>query len=156
MRRRSIVGLAAAGSATLLLGAWGFQLMGYAPCKLCLWQRWPHGLAVASGALFLLTTWRVWIAAGALSAAATSALGVFHAGVERGWWRGPDTCTSGDITNLTADELMDQILTAPLVRCDEIPWELLGLSMAGWNALLSAALVALWIVALTLPRDRAR
>ncbi len=154
--RRSAILLAASGSAALLLAAWGFQFFGYAPCKMCVWQRWPHGVAVVVGILALLFGRAIFVILGGLAALVTSAIGVFHAGVERGLWSGPDTCTSGDVSQLSPDELMDQIMHAPLVRCDEIPWEFLHLSMAGWNALLSACLAVLWFVALSLPRDRGR
>ena len=84
---------------------------------------------------------------GALAAATTSAIGFYHVGVEQGWWEGPSTCSSGAIDNLSPDALLDQILSAPLVRCDEIPWEMMGISMAGWNALASLALAGLWLTA---------
>ena len=148
MTRRLLIVLAAGGSAALLLGAFGFQhLGGLAPCKMCLWQRWPHAVAVAIGVIGVFFPARLVAALGGLAAAATGAIGVYHAGVEQGWWQGPTTCTSGPIGGLSAQQLMDQILAAPLVRCDEIPWQMLGLSMAGWNAVLSFALAALWIAA---------
>ncbi len=147
-RARALVALAASGSAALLLGALAFQFLGgLAPCKLCIWQRWPHGVAVAVGALVLLIGWRPLILAGALATLTTSAFGLYHAGVEQGWWQGPNTCTSGPIGGLSPDELMDQIMAAPLVRCDEIAWQLAGISMAGWNAIVSAGLVLLWVAA---------
>ena len=68
-------------------------------------------------------------------------------GIERSWWLGPDTCTSADITNLTTDDLMAQIMSAPLVRCDEVVWDLLGLSMASWNGIISLGLAGLWLAA---------
>lgn len=146
---RGLAMLAAAGSAALLLGAFGFQYIGgLAPCPMCLWQRWPHGVAILAGVLMLLIPGRVWRLIGALAAGATGAIGVYHTGVERGWWRGPDTCTAGPIGDLTPQQLMDSILSAPLVRCDEVAWEMWGLSMASWNAVLSFALMALWLVAL--------
>ena len=147
LTRKQLVLLAAGGSAALLLGAFGFQLMGYAPCKLCLWQRWPHGAAVAIGLLAYFSRIRLLPLLGALSAAITGALGVYHAGVEIGFFEGPDTCTSNPIANLDTDQLMDQILGAPLIRCDEIAWQFLGLSMAGWNAIISFALAGLWLLA---------
>ena len=82
---------------------------------------------------------------GALAAAVTGGIGIYHTGVERGWWPGPDTCTSGDISGLSPQELMDQIMAAPLVRCDEVAWEFLSLSMASWNAVASFAFMALWL-----------
>ncbi|MEM7088131.1 MAG: disulfide bond formation protein B [Pseudomonadota bacterium] len=142
--------LAAGGSLALLLGAWGFQYFGgLAPCKMCIWQRYPHAIAVVLGALALaLPRARLLPVLGAVAAMATAGIGLFHAGVERGLWEGPSSCTAGDITGLTPQQLMDQIMSAPLVRCDDIPWEMLGLSMAGWNALISAVLVFFWIAAL--------
>jgi disulfide bond formation protein DsbB len=135
--------LAALGSAALLAGAFVFQALGYAPCKLCYWQRYPHGAAIAIGALALVTGWRFWPWLGAASAAATAGLGVYHTGVEMKWWLGPTTCSSGDLANMT----MQDILNAPLVRCDEVAWSLFGISMASWNALISAVLVLIWLKA---------
>lgn len=138
---------AAIGSLALLLGAWGFQALGYAPCKMCVWQRWPHAAAVAIGIVAIIVPARVWPILGGLAALTTAGIGAYHTGVERGWWQGPTTCTSGDVSDLSTDELLNQILTAPLVRCDEVAWSLLGLSMASWNMILSLGLVALWIMA---------
>lgn len=149
MSARMLAGLAGLGSALLLAGALGFQhLGGLAPCPMCIWQRWPHAVAVAL-ALLALAMPRAWLMLGGAAAALTTAgIGVFHAGVERGWWEGPSTCTAGPVDGLSADELLGQILDAPLVRCDEIVWELAGLSMAGWNAAVSLGLAALWLAAL--------
>lgn len=148
-RKRTLILLAATGSLGLLLGAWAFQYIGgMAPCKMCFWQRYPHGAAIAIGALaFALPGVRLLPLLGAAAAATTSGIGIYHAGVERGLWEGPSSCTSGSISGLSTEELMEQIMAAPLVRCDEIPWEMFGLSMAGWNALLSAGLVLVWLAA---------
>ncbi len=154
MTMRMAVLLAAGGSAALLLGALAFQhLGGLAPCKLCLWQRWPHGAAILIGLLVLLAplaglALRLALGAGALAALTTAAIGGYHTGVERGWWEGPTTCSSGSTSGLSTDQLMDQIMSAPLVRCDEVAWEMLGLSMASWNMLASALLAVLWVMAL--------
>jgi len=78
-------------------------------------------------------------------------IGLYHIGVERDWWEGPTTCTSGDISNLSADDLMSQILDAPLIRCDEVAWEFLTLSMGSWNMLISIGLAAVWIIAARRP-----
>lgn len=151
--RNVLILLAAGGSAALLLGAFAFQhLGGMAPCKLCLWQRWPHAVAVAIGALALWLPGRALPLLGTLAALVTAGLALFHTGVERHWWEGPATCTSGGIANLTPQQLMDQIMAAPLVRCDEVPWEMLGLSMASWNAVASLGLALVWIAAARMPR----
>ena len=141
--------LAAAGSAAMLLGALGFQYLGgMPPCKLCYWQRYGHGAALAAGGLALLVPVALVALLGLAGALASAGIGAYHAGVERGWWEGPTTCTSSPIEGLSTDELLNQIMGAPLVRCDEIPWEMLGLSMAGWNAVISLGLAAVWMMAL--------
>ena len=85
---------------------------------------------------------------GALSALSTSALGVFHTGVERGWWEGPTECSGGPGGDLSADQLLDAIRAAPLVRCDEVAWSMMGLSMASWNGIASVALALFWAASL--------
>lgn len=152
MTRKTLILVASGGSLALLLGAFAFQYIGgMAPCTLCLWQRWPHGVAVLAGVLALaLPGFRLWVLIGALGAATSGAIGVFHAGVEQKWWPGLSTCSAGgDIANLTPDQLLEQIIAAPVVRCDDIPWQMLGVSMAGWNALISFALALIWVLALT-------
>ncbi len=139
------VSLAMLGSFGLLAAALAFQILGgLAPCPLCVWQRWPHGIAFGLGALVLATAWRGGAALGALILVAGAGLAGFHAGVEQGWWDGPSTCTSGGVGGMTADELMARIMEAPLVRCDEIAWRFAGLSMAAWNAIGSLALGLVW------------
>ena len=122
--------------AALLGGALGSQYFGgLVPCEMCHWQRWPHAVAVvAATASFTVpapsSRSRALILLAALAIAVSGAIGVFHAGVELGWWEGVTRCTAG------ATSLQD-ILNAPLVRCDQVQWSLLGISMAGWNAILS-------------------
>ena len=150
MSRRGLTTLAGLGSAALLLGALGFQYLGgLAPCPLCITQRWPHLVAVLIAALAYFIPQRVLALAGAAAAAVTSGVGIYHFGVERRWWEGPDTCTSGDVGGKSPAELLDQIMAAPVVRCDEIAWDFLGISMAGWNAIASAGLVLIWLAAAT-------
>lgn len=143
--------LAGTGSAAMLAGAFGFQFLGgMAPCALCLLQRWPHAAAALILGAALLTGWR-WLAwAGALAALTTAGIGLFHAGVEQGWWTYISTCTQGSIAGISATDLLNpQVEIAAPVRCDEIPWSLFGLSMAGWNALVSTGLATLWAFAAT-------
>lgn len=148
MTRTRLILLAAGGSLALLAGAFAFQhLGGMAPCKLCLWQRWPHAAAILIGLVALALPGRALPLLGAAAALCTAGIGLYHTGVERGWWQGPTTCSSGPVTGLTPQELLDQIMTAPLVRCDEVPWEMFGLSMASWNAVASLAFALLWLAA---------
>jgi len=118
-----------------------------APCKLCYWQRYPHLAAIAIGvvALALKTRALAWL--GALAALATAGVGLYHTGVERQWWQGPTSCTSGSVDGMSAQELLNQILAAPLVRCDEVAWQMFGLSMASWNMVISLVLVGFWVKA---------
>ena len=154
LTRRNLVLAATLGSAAMLLAAWGFQYLGgLAPCKLCYWQRYPYMAAVPVGLLALAIPGIALPLLGAATAAATSAVGLYHTGVERGWWQGPDTCTSGPVGGLSPDQLLDQIMAAPLIRCDEVAWELLGLSMASWNALAALGLVGVWLAAARLSRS---
>ncbi|WP_448579382.1 disulfide bond formation protein B [Thermaurantiacus sp.] len=141
---RQIVWLLTAVSGTLLLGALGFQhLGGLSPCEMCQWQRWAHLAVLALGGLALLAP-RLWPLP-LFAMLVASGLGLFHAGVEQKWWQGPTQCAAGFSAG---DDLLGSILAAPLVRCDQIPWSFLGLSMAGWNALISAtalvAALAIW------------
>jgi disulfide bond formation protein DsbB len=147
MTRKQLIVLATLGSAVLLIGAWAFQYFGYAPCKLCLWQRWPHAGAVVIGLVALAVPVAGLAVLGAIAALMTSGFGLYHTGVERKWWLGPDTCTSGSVENLSAEQLMEQILSAPLIQCDVVAWEFLTLSMASWNMVISLVLCAIWIAA---------
>ncbi|MEO0939722.1 MAG: disulfide bond formation protein B [Pseudomonadota bacterium] len=147
MTRNSLILTAAAGSAALLAGAFLFQALGYAPCQMCLWQRWPHAAAPLIGAAALATGHRALALLGAATLAIGAAIAIFHAGVEQGYWDGITACAGGVAAGQSADDLFDQIMTAPLVRCDDIAWSFAGLSMAAWNAVLSLTLVAVWLAA---------
>ena len=148
LTRQHLIACAALGSAALLGGAFVFQFLGYAPCKMCIWQRYPHAIAGALGLIAFFVPQRILLWLGALAALTTACIGGFHAGVEQGWWQGPTTCSAAPIGNLDTDALFDQIMSAPLVRCDEIAWQLAGLSMAGWNMVISLGLAGLWLAAL--------
>ena len=145
--RPSQLGLMALiGSGALLGGALYFQyVVGLAPCEMCHWQRWPHMVVIAVGlAAVIATRWPrfalacVWAAIAAL--AVTSAIGVFHAGVEFHWWQGPQSCTGRIPSGLTVEQLKKYLAAAPIVRCDQTAWSMGGISMAGWNAILSFGL----------------
>lgn len=130
----------------VLFGAYGFETLGgLAPCQLCYYQRIPYFTAVilCAAAWFRPGLARAVSALLALNYMTGAGLGVYHAGVEWKWWQGPASCTVMDGADLTVEELMAQILAAPVVRCDEIPWSLFGISLAGYNALISAGLTGL-------------
>ena len=149
MSARQRMLLAAAGSLALLAGAYIFQALGYAPCKMCLWQRWPHFAAVALGFVVLVWPSRIVAALGAVALLATAGVGVFHSGVERGWWRGPASCSGGsDLGGLSGADLLSTDVVDHVVMCDQIVWSFAGLSMASWNAAFSLALAFLWASAL--------
>ena len=145
--------LAAGGSAAVLAAAFGFQyLAGLAPCQLCIWQRWPHAAAIAIGLLAAIVTRgllaQVLPLLGALAALTAAGIGVFHVGVEQTWWEGLASCTAGSISGIsTADLLNPDVDVGAVVRCDEIAWQMFGLSMAGWNVVLSVGLALLWVAA---------
>ena len=151
--------LAGLGSLAILLGAFGFQYIGgLAPCPMCIWQRWPHAAAIIVAVLAITVMWRhrrILSLAGAAMMVVSTGLGIFHAGVEQKWWDGPSSCSGMDPTALSTEDLLAQIMSAPLVRCDDIVWDLWGITMAGWNALISAALALLWVFA-ALPKTPTR
>ncbi len=143
--------LAAAGSLALLAGALAFQMLGHAPCELCIWQRWPHGVAVAAGVLILLAGPVMLLGlAGALSALTTAGIGIYHTGIERGLWDGPASCTgNGDnLAGLSGNDLLSLDVASDIVMCDVVAWSFAGLSMASWNAVLSLVLAWSWIRAI--------
>lgn len=151
--------LAGLGSFLLLAGALGFQYIGeLPPCPMCIWQRWPHVVAIIIALAAMTLLWRLrrpLSLAGAATMLASACLGAYHAGVEQGWWPGPAGCSGVDPSGLTPDELLARLAQTPLVRCDDIVWEFAGVSMAGWNAILSAGLALLWLFA-ALPRTPTR
>ena len=125
--------------AGLLVGAISFQhLVNLPPCEMCYWQRWSHLVALGAAiAAFLLPAWRqplLWLAVAGV--AVSGAIGIFHAGVEQGWWAGVASCATTEIGN---GDFTAAMIDAPVVRCDAIPWSFAGVSMAGWNAALSMA-----------------
>jgi disulfide bond formation protein DsbB len=144
--------------AALLAGAFGSEYLGgLYPCQMCWWQRWAHIAALAFALLSfapLADKGRslVWLAA--LAILTSGAIGAYHAGVEVKIFQGFTECTAQG-SGGSAKELLERILDAPMVRCDQVQFSFLGISMAGWNAILSTgfALVILW---LSLRRPRMR
>lgn len=138
--------------AALLAGAYGSQYIGgLYPCEMCWWQRYPHFAAVVIALVaFVIGNpgyRHALVALAALAITTSGAIAGFHAGVEYGWWEGLTQCTS-TITG-TGDDLLKSIMKAPLIRCDVAPWTLFGISLAGYNFLLSlggaiAILVGIW------------
>ena len=152
MTRSGLMLLAGLGSAAMLLAAFGFQYLGgLLPCAMCLWQRWPHAAAVALAVVGVALP-RAWVAGlGALSMLTNTGLGLYHTGVERDWWEGPSSCTSGsgpDLGSLSGSDLLAVDTGPGIVMCDEVAWEMLGLSMASYNALASLLFAVIWIAAL--------
>jgi len=128
--------------AALLAGAWGSQIIGgLYPCEMCHWQRWPHYAALALALLAILlrrtSASRALTLLAALAIFISGAIGVFHAGVEYGWWQGFTQCSAPITGGGDAASVLDQIMSAPTIRCDEVQWSLFGVSLAGWNALFS-------------------
>ena len=130
--------LALAVPALLLAGAYVSEYgFGLHPCEMCWWQRYPHFAAVGLALLsYVAPPKRVWIALAGVAIVLSGLIGAFHAGVEYGWWEGLTTCAT--VSSGGGDPL-EAIMNAPLVRCDEVQWSLFGISLAGWNFLISTA-----------------
>lgn len=145
---RNLTLLAALGSLGLLAGAFFFQALGWAPCKLCLWQRWPHAVAIVIGLVGFWLGFRVLAWAGALAALTAAGLAAYHTGVEQKWWEGPTSCTgNGGLGGLDSASLLPGAAAeAPaVVLCDKVTPFFLGLTMANWNLIASTVLVVIWI-----------
>ncbi len=155
--------LVSALAAATVAGAWAFQAFGYAPCDLCLQQRWAYyagaplallvGGAATTGRRTLALTGFALVAG---IFVANGVFGAWHAGVEWRFWPGPSGCTGAFAPAGDMGDFLRQMEAARLVRCDEVALRILGLSLAGWNALISTGLAALAVVAaLGLRRARA-
>ena len=145
----ALVGLVAAAS---LAGAWFFQLvLDIQPCPLCLEQRYAFYLQLPLAFLLAIAAWRqaprglliAGLAVLALAALGNAGLAAYHAGVEWGFWPGPTDC-SGPVVNLgSAGSLLERLNTVKVIRCDEVQFRFLGLSLAGYNVLISLAMMAI-------------
>ena len=144
--------LSLAVPAALLAGAFGSEhIGGLHPCEMCWWQRWAHMAAMAFALVALLAGRLpdrgrsfVWLAA--LAIMVSGGIGVWHAGIEADIFEGFTQCTADRGVQSTED-LLRSVMNAPMIRCDDIQWQWLGISMAGWNAILSlgSALIILWL-----------
>ena len=138
-------------------GAWFFQLvLGIQPCPMCLEQRYAYYIIIPLSALVVLGAAKgaprslllIALAVIALAALGNSAFGVYHAGVEWKFWQGPTDCT-GPVGDLgSAGNLLERLDTVKVIRCDEVQWRFLGISLAGYNVLISLALAAIAIYGL--------
>ena len=149
MTRTRLAFAATLGSAGLLIAALIFQYgLGMAPCALCIWQRWPHLAAVVAGGISLAAPSLPVFLGGAAAAATSGGIAFYHTGVERGWFEGPTACSgAGALTGQSIDDILTFERSFVVVRCDEVPWEMLGLSMASWNGVASFALAGIWLMA---------
>lgn len=134
--------------AAVYVGQYHFDLY---PCEMCWWQRYPHFAAAGLGllAFALPGKARALVALAALAVLCSGLIGAYHAGVEYGWWQGFTECTA--TATAGAQDPLKAILAAPIVRCDQVQWELFGISLAGYNFLVSTAAAAL--IALLLRRS---
>lgn len=141
--------------AALLAGAYVSQYsFGLYPCEMCWWQRYPHFSAIAlAGLAFLVPPARFWTALAAVAILISAAIGAFHAGVEYKWWPGITSCAR-IVPSEPGGNPLEAIMNTPMISCDEPQWTLLGISLAGFNFLISSAGGAV-ILALLLRRDRA-
>lgn len=133
--------IAIAAPFLLLSGAYISQYgFGLYPCEMCWWQRYPHFAALGFGALaFLIPQYahkfsKIFIALSAISIGLSGLIGGFHAGVEYGWWEGITACA---VTANPNEDLLTALINTPLIKCDVAPWELFGVSLAGYNFLFS-------------------
>ena len=137
-------------STSLLSGALLFQYVGgLAPCSLCIWQRWPHLavlILVFVGLRGLMP--RLMLQLILISGVISAALGGYHTGIEWGFWAGPSGCTANLTLNGEISAMTQLLLETPLVRCDDVAWSLFGLSMAGWNSLISLDIIAAALISL--------
>ena len=139
-----VIAAATVGTALAFEHAWGYR-----PCKLCLLQRWPYYVALPLALATVLASGRralsqVGLSLLALTFLVSAGLGTYHAGVEWGWWLGPSDCSGAAAAPAPGvGDFLRSLETVRVVSCTEAAWRLFGLSMAGWNALISLGLAAL-------------
>ena len=145
LNKTNTPGFIAAALAAILIGAWIFEYAGYAPCELCLMQRWAYyaGIPFAALLAILKPSWikPALIVLGVMLAA-NAIFGVYHSGIEWKWWAGPSTCSGNGGLSTEPGGLLEG-LKKPGVMCNEAALRILGLSLAGWNAVICAVLAVL-------------
>lgn len=159
---RLVPGLVLAVSLGALALAYGSQYWGgLAPCVLCFYQRAAYGAVIlfATAALACALkdkekATRMLTGFCALGFLAGAGIAFYHLGVEQHWWMGTEGCVdAAAVSAQTVEELRAQLLAAPVVPCDEVAWSLFGVSMAGYNAVVSLALAAVTTAGLRLMRE---
>ncbi|ACB94408.1 conserved hypothetical protein [Beijerinckia indica subsp. indica ATCC 9039] len=133
-----------------IIGAWIFQAFGVVPCELCLKERWPYyaGIPLGLAALFFAVrgadrSCRSLCSVLAIIFVVSALFGLYHAGVEWGFWKGPTDCTGPLQRGGSINDFWQQLQSVKVVRCDEAALRILGLSLAGWNAVISVLLAGL-------------
>ncbi len=131
----------------VFIAQYGFDLH---PCVLCIYQRWPYAAIMALVVLWFFLRQivsevivRLLVAA---SFATTAGIAAYHVGVEQGWWEGTAECAADTSAGLSIEQLREQLMTAPIVKCNEIAWELFGISMAGYNFIFAAAMAIFMVL----------
>jgi disulfide bond formation protein DsbB len=145
--------------ATILLALMFERYGGYAPCPLCLQERYAYYFAVPATVIAFFTAraesftvTRILLALIALAFLINAGVGIYHSGVEWKWWPGPTSCSGGTAVEWGAGGLSQELEHAKVVSCSEAMWRFAGLSFAGWNAVMSAVLSGLGVYGATLRR----
>ena len=144
----------------LMIGAALFfeHVMGLHPCKMCIWQRIPHYITIGLAAISLIPQVRKYsrpvLGLMSLSLLVGASIAFWHSGVELKLLEGPSSCSAA--MSLTGDPsaLLDQILSTPAIRCDEVPWSFLGLSMANWNFLITFAMTVVGFTSIIMAKAK--
>ena len=144
---RNILGLTVVSISVLVYVFYSQLFEGLEPCKLCIWQRVPHAIVVMIGLLILFS--KKYQIFGCYVATILMLIGFltgsYHFGIELKLWSGPENCSSlQNIDTLSPEEFLQKILETPITTCDQIVWSLIGISMAGWNGIISFLLMILW------------
>ena len=148
-----MVKLLGLGSLFMIGAALFFEyVMGLHPCKMCIWQRIPHYITIGLAAISIIPQMRTYsrplLGLMSLSLLVGASIAFWHSGVELKLLEGPSSCSAAMSLSGDPSALLDKILATPAIRCDEVPWSFVGLSMANWNFLITSAMT---VVGFTLP-----